>query len=55
MSRHQPRQKLAGEFDATAFVTERGDGVVARIKETDPGEPRSSGLAGSEILGVANM
>ncbi len=37
MSRHQPRQKLAGEFGATDIVTERGEAGVARIKELTRG------------------
>jgi threonine dehydrogenase-like Zn-dependent dehydrogenase len=32
MSRHEPRQKLAAEFGATALVTERGEEGSARIK-----------------------
>src|SRR5467141_4527153 len=37
MSRHEPRQKLAGEFGATDIVTERGDEGVARIKDLTKG------------------
>ncbi|HYZ35981.1 MAG TPA: zinc-dependent alcohol dehydrogenase family protein [Pseudonocardiaceae bacterium] len=37
MSRHQTRQKLAGEFGATDIVTERGDEGVARIKDLTGG------------------
>jgi threonine dehydrogenase-like Zn-dependent dehydrogenase len=37
MSRHQSRQKLAGEFGATDIVTERGDEGVARIKDLTGG------------------
>jgi threonine dehydrogenase-like Zn-dependent dehydrogenase len=37
MSRHEPRQKLAGEFGATDIVTERGDDGVARIKDLTNG------------------
>jgi threonine dehydrogenase-like Zn-dependent dehydrogenase len=37
MSRHEPRQKLAGEFGATDIVTERGDDGVARIKDLTDG------------------
>jgi threonine dehydrogenase-like Zn-dependent dehydrogenase len=37
MSRHEPRQKLAREFGATAVVAERGDDGVARIKELTDG------------------
>ena len=37
MSRRAPRQKLAGEFDATEIVTERGDDGVARIKDLTDG------------------
>ena len=33
MSRHEPRQKLALDFGATALVAERGDEGVARIKD----------------------
>src|SRR5437868_4712933 len=32
MSGHEPRQKLAREFDATDLVSERGDEGVARLK-----------------------
>jgi threonine dehydrogenase-like Zn-dependent dehydrogenase len=37
MSRHAPRQQLAGEFGATDLVTERGDDGVARIKDLTGG------------------
>jgi threonine dehydrogenase-like Zn-dependent dehydrogenase len=37
MSRHEARQKLAREFGATDIVTERGDEVVARVKELTKG------------------
>ena len=37
MSRHEPRQKLAAEFGATDFVTERGDEGVARVKDLTDG------------------
>jgi threonine dehydrogenase-like Zn-dependent dehydrogenase len=37
MSRHDSRQKLAGEFGATDIVAERGDEGVARIKELTDG------------------
>src|SRR5829696_6252355 len=37
MSGHEPRQKLALEFGATAIVTERGDEGVAKIKELTDG------------------
>lgn len=37
MSRHEDRQKLALEFGATDFVTERGDEGVAKIKELTSG------------------
>ena len=37
MSRHDSRQKLAGEFGATDIVAERGDDGVARIKELTEG------------------
>jgi threonine dehydrogenase-like Zn-dependent dehydrogenase len=37
MSRHEPRQKLAGEYGATDIVEERGDAGVARIKELTNG------------------
>jgi threonine dehydrogenase-like Zn-dependent dehydrogenase len=37
MSRHEPRQKLAFEFGATAIVTERGAVGVAKIKELTNG------------------
>ena len=37
MSRHDSRQKLAGEFGATDIVAERGDDGVARIKELTDG------------------
>ena len=37
MSRHDSRQKLAGEFGATDIVAERGDEGVARIKELADG------------------
>jgi threonine dehydrogenase-like Zn-dependent dehydrogenase len=37
MSRHAPRQQLAGEFGATDLVAERGDEGVARIKELTGG------------------
>ena len=32
MSRHEPRQKLAREYDATDIVEERGDAGVAKIR-----------------------
>jgi threonine dehydrogenase-like Zn-dependent dehydrogenase len=37
MSRHESRQKLALEFGATDFVTERGDEGIARIKDLTHG------------------
>jgi threonine dehydrogenase-like Zn-dependent dehydrogenase len=37
MSRHDSRQKLAGEFGATDIVAERGDEGVAHIKELTDG------------------
>jgi threonine dehydrogenase-like Zn-dependent dehydrogenase len=37
MSRHESRQKLAGEFGATDLVTERGDEGIARVKELTKG------------------
>src|SRR3989475_8981002 len=37
MSRHEPRQKLAREFGATAIVSERGDQGIARVKELTDG------------------
>jgi threonine dehydrogenase-like Zn-dependent dehydrogenase len=37
MSRHESRQKLAGEFGATDIVTERGDDGVARIMDLTRG------------------
>src|SRR5512146_2261754 len=37
MSRHEKRQKLAREFDATDIVTERGHEGVARIKKLTDG------------------
>ena len=37
MSRHEARQKLAREFDATDIVTERGEEGVARIRELTGG------------------
>ena len=37
MSRHDSRQKLAGEFGATDIVAERGDEGVIRIKELTDG------------------
>jgi threonine dehydrogenase-like Zn-dependent dehydrogenase len=37
MSRHDSRQKLAGEFGATDIVTERGEDGVARIKQLTDG------------------
>lgn len=37
MSRHAPRQKLAGEFGATDIVNERGDEGVARVKDLTKG------------------
>jgi threonine dehydrogenase-like Zn-dependent dehydrogenase len=37
MSRHESRQRLAGEFGATDVVTERGAEGVARIKELTGG------------------
>ena len=37
MSRHEPRQQLAGEFGATDIVEERGDDGVARIKDLTDG------------------
>jgi threonine dehydrogenase-like Zn-dependent dehydrogenase len=37
MSRHESRQKLAGEFGATDIVTERGDEGIARVKELTKG------------------
>jgi threonine dehydrogenase-like Zn-dependent dehydrogenase len=37
MSRHEARQKLAVEFNATDLVTERGDEGVARIKDMTDG------------------
>jgi threonine dehydrogenase-like Zn-dependent dehydrogenase len=37
MSRHESRQKLAQEFDATDIVTERGDDGVARVKDLTSG------------------
>jgi threonine dehydrogenase-like Zn-dependent dehydrogenase len=37
MSRHEARQKLAGEFGATDIVAERGDEGVARIRELTGG------------------
>src|SRR5229473_490915 len=37
MSRHESRQRLAREFDATDIVTERGDEGVERIKELTNG------------------
>ena len=37
MSRHESRQKLAGEFGATDIVAERGDEGVARIKDLTDG------------------
>src|SRR5688572_10558052 len=37
MSRHESRQELAREFDATDIVTERGDEGVARIKDLTGG------------------
>jgi len=37
MSRHEPRQKLAGEFGATDIVIERGDEGVNRIRELTNG------------------
>jgi threonine dehydrogenase-like Zn-dependent dehydrogenase len=37
MSRHEKRQKLALEFDATDIVTERGDEGVARIMDITNG------------------
>jgi threonine dehydrogenase-like Zn-dependent dehydrogenase len=37
MSRHESRQRLAGEFGATDIVTERGAEGVARIKELTGG------------------
>jgi hypothetical protein len=33
MSRHEDRQRLAGEFGATDIVEERGDAGVEPIKE----------------------
>ena len=33
MSRHEDRQKLAQEFGATAYVAERGDEGVKKVKE----------------------
>ncbi|MFL5592165.1 MAG: zinc-dependent alcohol dehydrogenase family protein [Ktedonobacteraceae bacterium] len=37
MSRHQPRQQLARDFEATDIVAERGDEGIARIKELTDG------------------
>jgi threonine dehydrogenase-like Zn-dependent dehydrogenase len=37
MSRHEPRQRLAGEYGATDIVDERGDDGVAKIKELTDG------------------
>jgi threonine dehydrogenase-like Zn-dependent dehydrogenase len=37
MSRHERRQKLAGEYGATDIVTERGDDGVAKVKELTDG------------------
>jgi threonine dehydrogenase-like Zn-dependent dehydrogenase len=37
MSRHEPRQRLAGEYGATDIIEERGDEGVARIKELTDG------------------
>jgi threonine dehydrogenase-like Zn-dependent dehydrogenase len=37
MSRHESRQRLAGEFGATDIVTERGDEGIARIKDMTNG------------------
>lgn len=37
MSRHESRQKLAGEFGATDIVSERGDEGVSRIKDLTMG------------------
>jgi Zn-dependent alcohol dehydrogenase len=37
MSRHETRQKIAPEFGAIDIVTERGDEVVARIKDLSNG------------------
>src|SRR5213596_3119149 len=37
MSRHESRQRLAGEFGATDIVEERGDDGIKRIKELTDG------------------
>jgi threonine dehydrogenase-like Zn-dependent dehydrogenase len=37
MSRHESRQRLAGEFGATDIATERGDEGIARIKDMTNG------------------
>jgi len=37
MSRHESRQKLAGEFGATDIVAERGEEGIARIKDLTRG------------------
>jgi threonine dehydrogenase-like Zn-dependent dehydrogenase len=37
MSRHEPRQRLAREFGATAIITERGDEGVAHIRDLTDG------------------
>jgi threonine dehydrogenase-like Zn-dependent dehydrogenase len=37
MSRHEARQKLALEYNATDIVTERGDDGAARVKDMTKG------------------
>ena len=44
MSRHESRQKLAGEFGATDIVAERGEEGIARIKDLTRGVGANSVL-----------
>ena len=50
MSRHEQRQKLAGEYGATEIVAERGDAGVAMVKEMTDGVGADATL---ECVGTA--
>ena len=50
MSRHEQRQKLAGEYGATEIVAERGDAGIAVVKELTDGVGADATL---ECVGTA--
>ena len=52
MSRHESRQKLAGEFGATDIVAERGEEGIARIKDLTRGVGADSVL---ECVGTMEL